>query len=706
MNLHYHYLSLAPSWADEDDARQIVLVEAIDALWMCRDGEYETVPAWEVIWELERQGSSLTWQIRNFASQSNMMGMQESWLRDDEMSAKISFGINRGELVGIRRKQSNVAASKDPVVEQQRLVRDLESKTRGRLSEGGRQFKLVAGADLPGIPDRNSYEVVSNQEARRVLGTWVEQAGTRADLVTLFGKARDMLSPDWRPPLAAKGVVLLRKILAMHVVSVTPGAAITPSQMRAMAEAERPLQFFARFVDEHGKPVTGVFGKFEHGADPEEDMAFSGSEFTRMGEYKGDRQAWLTIAEKNQQKLIDELKKRWQQVRGEPDNEWKKKEEALVEVFLKEGEMLELQLEAEKKHTFMLRPPVALAHMHGMYFDTNKCFLLPTSVPSLKELVALYAKHAGSEVLVVGHADTAGIEDDNLGLSAERADTMKAFLSDDADAWLAWYEEDIPKGKRWGKVEDYDMIDALVPRFERRSARRVLAYQKWHNAQKDVEGGRKKPEGWEALEPDGVMNATTRRQLVLDYMNLDGTSLPKGTRVVTYGCGEFYPLYKEEGEPDPDTENNKKDGKHVRFNRRVELFFFDKPFGILPAVPGVAEGASSETASQASKGDNLYPEWRIRAMRKYMIDGPEREIALIDELGLPLCGRKVRIVVPTKDDIETVSDDEGKIRVRVPPGCEFDLVIDNIHEGGIGDSLQTESGLHFGDDADGPEVEA
>jgi hypothetical protein len=116
-------------------------------------------------------------------------------------------GIEDGELVGIRRKQADMSASKDPVVEQQRLVRDLESKTRGRLSEGGRQFKLIAGADLPGIPDRDSYEVVSNQEARRVLGTWVEQAGTRADLATLLGKAQDMLSPDWRPPMIEETLV-------------------------------------------------------------------------------------------------------------------------------------------------------------------------------------------------------------------------------------------------------------------------------------------------------------------------------------------------------------------------------------------------------------------------------------------------------------------------------------------------------------------
>ena len=76
------------------------------------------------------------------------------------------------------------------------------------------------------------------------------------------------------------------------------------------------------------------------------------------------------------------MKKRWKEIRGQADDEWKETEENLVEVLLKEGKLPELQLEAEKKHTFMLRPPVALARLHGMYFDTNKCFLLPTAIAS------------------------------------------------------------------------------------------------------------------------------------------------------------------------------------------------------------------------------------------------------------------------------------------------------------------------------------
>jgi len=230
----------------------------------------------------------------------------------------------------------------------------------------------------------------------------------------------------------------------------------------------------------------------------------------------------------------------------------------------------------------------------------------------------------------------------------------------------------------------------------RRSRRRVLEYQTWHNAQeKDSAEGK----GWEKLKTDGKMGPKTRRQLVLDYMSIDGTSLPEGTRVVTYGCGELYPLAKETG--DVDTEAA--DGKHVRYDRRVELFFFAKPFGILPEVPGVAKGASTQEPVLAEEGAKLYPEWRVRATRRHPIGGPEREICLVNEIGLPLASRKVRVVVPDREEVEVFSDEDGKIRVTVPEGGALELIVEGIQEGGEGDSLESSSGVHFATWADGPE---
>jgi hypothetical protein len=251
------------------------------------------------------------------------------------------------------------------------------------------------------------------------------------------------------------------------------------------------------------------------------------------------------------------------------------------------------------------------------------------------------------------------------------------------------------------------MMDALVPRFERRSRRLVTAFRRWHNRRHETgeAPAEDRPADWESVEPTGPMDARTRRQLVLDYMSLDGTSLPEGARVVSYGCGALYPLSSAESDGNADAMADD-DGENVWFNRRVEIYFFTRPFGILPEVPGVPEGESSTSAVLAGPGDALYPEWRLRAGRHHQILGPEREITLLDELGQPLRGRKVRLLVPEHDARELVSDDAGKIRVRVPPGCQFDLAIEDIHEGAPGDSLTTESGHHFASGADGPEADS
>jgi hypothetical protein len=135
--------------------------------------------------------------------------------------------------------------------------------------------------------------VVPRDDAKRTLDHISKDPGIAGDLATLLGKARDQLTPDWRPPLAPNGLVLLRRIRAQNQVAASQAPAVTPSQLRAMMESEKLLQFFARFVDERGKLVTGFTGEFEHGGDPKCDMAFSSSDFVRMGELKGARQAWL-----------------------------------------------------------------------------------------------------------------------------------------------------------------------------------------------------------------------------------------------------------------------------------------------------------------------------------------------------------------------------------------------------------------------------
>ncbi|MBN2574253.1 MAG: OmpA family protein [Deltaproteobacteria bacterium] len=667
MDLDCPHLSLGSRSVDGGDDRRVVVVHALDALRLTRFGGFDLADVTLALWDFERARREMSWEIRRFAAQASLASPYSTRFSDEDLALLIERAIRRGGLVAVA--QSRVAGTDQEDASQaaRRLVSEIERETRGRLSEGSRQYKLVAGPDLAGVADRDSYEVVRRDEALRVLGVLAGQAG--GGLAALLGRARDQLAPDWRPPLAPKGLVLLRRMAAPRAVASAPPAAMTPSQLRAAMETDKPLQFFARFVDERGEPVTGFAGDFEHGGDPKVDMAFSGADFARKGECKGDRKAWLSFAEEAIGDVVEDLKRRWQKIRGDADDSWKEKEQSLVEVLFKEGKLPALVLEAEKKHTFMLRPPVAQARLHGMYFDTNKCFLLPSAAASLRRLVEIYGHHPDSEVLIVGHADTAGSEDLNLELSADRADAMKAFLRDEVDAWLGWYDESVRESKRWGEHEDLLMIDALVPDAEFGAGSHVAAYQKWHNgATADAcqeERERTRPEAWEELKVDGVLGPKTRRQLVADYMNLDGTTLAEDVRVVTYGCGEYFPLASEGGE----SAEGEEGAEERPFDRRVEVLFFAKPFGILPAVPGLADGESSKRASQAAKGDEVYLEWRRRVARDYEIDmgGEGFRVRLCDFDLVPYAKRPFAFCLEGHPEIRGTTDDQGFVVVDSPP---------------------------------------
>ena len=144
------------------------------------------------------------------------------------MAELVRDAIERGSLVGVRETGTS-GTETDATRAQRRLVRDLEARVRGHLSDRGRLYKLVTGLDLQGIPDRNSYEVVGRGESQRVLEELAKPA--MADVAALLTKARDQLSPDWRPPYSPKGLVLLRRINAPRAAVASQEPALTPSQL-------------------------------------------------------------------------------------------------------------------------------------------------------------------------------------------------------------------------------------------------------------------------------------------------------------------------------------------------------------------------------------------------------------------------------------------------------------------------------------------
>lgn len=97
----------------------------------------------------------------------------------------------------------------------------------------------------------------------------------------------------------------------------------------------------------------------------------------------------------------------------------------------------------------------------GMFFDLNKCFLLPDGLPGTKRLADTYKAHPDANLLAVGHTDTSGQDDPNLTLSLERADAMTAFLTDNVAAWEAFFGEGKPIEKRWGTKEVQLMLSVL-----------------------------------------------------------------------------------------------------------------------------------------------------------------------------------------------------------------------------------------------------
>jgi hypothetical protein len=119
-------------------------------------------------------------------------------------------------------------------VAQLRLIREIESQTRGKLTEAGRQYRLLRDIDFEGFAERNSYYVVRQDEAKQVLDAMAKETGTPAELAVLFGKARDQLTRDWHAFTKPDGLILLRRAPVVRAPVADTGPAITPSQFRRM----------------------------------------------------------------------------------------------------------------------------------------------------------------------------------------------------------------------------------------------------------------------------------------------------------------------------------------------------------------------------------------------------------------------------------------------------------------------------------------
>lgn len=410
-----------------------------------------------------------------------------------------------------------------------------------------------------------------------------------------------------------------------------------------------------RFVDDLGDAIDcKPFEVIVKGEDGSNITVQSGNNGTVAVEPENDISSFeLSLPQQTIDLFRDSLGPKWKS--SKTDNSPILKEDGkTVVIYLKENppsRKIAINSEDNEPYVISIQPYVAMARMRGMYFDTNKCFMLPTAIPGIKNMVDIYTDNSNCKLLVVGHTDTTGETAYNNQLSLERAESIQAYLTDDVEAWLKWYGTGISEKKRWGDNEDSLMISSVLSENDGSGQDSLLDFQIWHNKKIESEGS-----GKEKLEEDGIMGPATRSALIKRYMGHDNTTLPEDIGIEVHGCGESFPLDDSEKELDSSPEDSKKDTT----DRRVELFFFDKEVGIQPPPPGKI----------SSKGNKEYPIWRKKAS--------------IVEVGTPLVNA-LHI---------QLSDENGTL---CPKGTKYKVIINDIVRQGVltEDGYGVETGINF-----------
>ena len=256
----------------------------------------------------------------------------------------------------------------------------------------------------------------------------------------------------------------------------------------------------------------------------------------------------------------------------------------------------------------------------------------------IRQLKKLYDDNPDSELFVVGHTDTSGEPSINDPLSLERAKSVAAFLQDDVATWLDFYSSAMPFEKRWGTKEDHDMVGAM-PDYATRPPEEppILWFQRTRG-----------------LAVDGIAGPQTRQALITEYMALDETSLPPDVTIRTHGCGENFPI--PEGEAGSLTSEEVK-----QFNRRVELYFFDRKLGVQPPPPG----------DNSPPGGVEYPEWGRRSQETHdfeLLRNRTLRIRVHDEASKPLPDAFVRAHFHDSPQVRQ-ADGDGFASFELPPAC-------------------------------------
>lgn len=397
-----------------------------------------------------------------------------------------------------------------------------------------------------------------------------------------------------------------------------------------ITKASPPLvpAFEVRVVDEIGEPVDGL----EVGYTIDDERTTKQTDEDGVARFFDTNASVAELALPAVADLKSLLKPRWDEVRGKallaPSAE--------VQVsFVNDDMETTAPVEAGTPLVISLQPRVERARLLHFFFDTNKTFILPDLPAAAESIAGFYARNTPSKLLIVGHADTAGSTAYNDQLSFERAEAVLAYLKDDVDGWLKWYDSGVPRQKRWGEAEDLAMIGALPD----------------HDQREDGETPVEFFQRTRGLKLDGIAGPETRRALIEEYMGLDGASLPAEIEPTLHGVGEHFP------------ETTSADGQHIAGDRRVDLFFFDPDLGIQPPPPG----------KNSKAGSKEYPEWVRRAAATEVENKGLRSLAIkiLDALNDPLANAPYELTVG--DDVRKGHTDQHGFlveqNVEVPNRC-------------------------------------
>lgn len=512
----------------------------------------------------------------------------------------------------------------------------------GRARLGPRSVSLVPARDIREIRDR--------AEARRLIEAAAEQHGRHFARELLAGMGPSAPDDDDAAleilvqQLVDGTLVLVRQESSPRRLDaprstwlselVGPGG---EEPQRFEPARDETTWFEVRVVDELGQPLEGVgLSLFVDGTDHRITTDSEG-----VARVEGATLSNATVKIDDLAALRELVRPRWEQVR---EGDWLASEPEHTYLGAR-APLPVVRIRSKTPHTLVVQPRVILARIKGMLFDTSKSFLLPNALAHLPRLTSLYANNPHSTLLLVGHTDTTGDPEGNDPLSLERAEMVAAFLRDDPDPWLVWYGSSKPSAKRWGAREDGLMLQAVLARTgEAVEGSALVHFQRTRG-----------------LTVDGIAGPQTRRALITEYMQADGTTLPPSVELVLHGCGESFPL-DAAGES---LEVRAADGESDAVDRRVELLFFERALGILPAPPGPVSGPD----------DPEYPEWRRRAVEtlELDVDAEVTSIVIDDPLFGVAATLTVEVTYEDRDPVQVSTDAEGRLPIDPSQGPIADL---------------------------------